>query len=125
MKIGKLEGSPEEIRDFIENNGLNIEDYLDRPQPPLKLVWLIVPVCVIIVQLSWLTLFAPTSIALQTFVFLIGCGAGIWLAVNVQIRFQSTWAATFVAVGVVLIMLVAIGMLSPAELVQQLKEIRN
>ncbi len=125
MKIGNLEGSPQEIRDLIVNNDLNIEDYLQQPQSPLKLVWIIVPVCLVIVQLLWLTLFTPTSIELQTFVFLIGCGAGIWLAVSVQIRFQSTSATTFLVVGVVLIMLVAIGTLSPAELVQQLKEIQN
>lgn len=125
MKIGKMVGSPEEIRDFIENNGLNIEDYLELPQSRPKLVWSIPPVCLFIVVLCWLTLFPPTSIALQTFIFLIGCLGAIWLAVNVQIRFQNTWATTFLVVGTVLIMLVAIGVLSPEELIQQLKEIKN
>ena len=122
MKIGKMEGSPEEIRNFIENNGLNIEDYLEQPQPPLRRVWLIIPACLVVASLFWLTLFTPSSIAFLTFIFLIGFGGGIWLAVSVQIRFENSWATTIVAVGTLLMMLVAIGVLSPAEMLQYLKE---
>jgi energy-coupling factor transporter transmembrane protein EcfT len=125
MKIGKMEGSPEEIRDFFQNNGLNIADYLERLEPSLKAVWFIVPVILVIASLSWLTLLTPTHAPIQTFVFLIGCGGGIWLAVDVQIRFKNTWAAVFVAVGTVLIMLVAIGMVTPREMIQHLKELKK
>ena len=126
MKFGKqMEGSPEEIRDFFQNNGLNITDYIERPESPLKPIWFIVPVCLILLSLSCLTLLAPLRPSMQTFVFLLGCGAGIWLAVNVQLRFKNTWAAVFVAVGTILIMLVAIGTVTPVEMIQQLRKLKN
>jgi hypothetical protein len=44
MKIGKMEGSPEEIKNFFQDNGLNIPDFLEKPEAPLKPIWLIAPV---------------------------------------------------------------------------------
>jgi len=125
MKIGMVEGSPEEIRDFFQNNGLNIQDYLEKPETPLNRIWFIVPVLLIFGAISLLTLIASVPNPTQAFLFLIGCGAGIWLAVNVQIRFKNTWAAGFIAVGTILLMLVAIGVMAPSELVQQMKDLRK
>ncbi|MCX5822488.1 MAG: hypothetical protein NTY86_03005 [Deltaproteobacteria bacterium] len=126
MKFGnKMEGSPEEIRDFFQNNGLNITDYMERPDLPLKAVWFILPVCFIVVSLTCLTFLMPLGTSMQTFVFLLGCGAGIWLAVNVQLRFKNTWAAVFVAIGTILLILVAIGTVTPTEMIQQLNKFKN
>jgi uncharacterized membrane protein len=125
MKIGKMEGSPEEIKDFFQNIDLNIADYLERTEQPMKSIWFVLPVVMVIFSLSWLTLFAPSLVALQTFIFSIGCGGGIWLAVNVQIRFKNTWAAVFVAIGAVLLMMVAIGLVTPTEMLQSLKEFKK
>lgn len=125
MKMGKLEGSPEKIRDFFQNNGLNIQDYLEKPEPPLKRILFIVPVLLIAGAISLLTLIAPSAESAQNFLFLTGCGAGIWLAVNVQIRYKNTWAAVFTAVGTVLLMLVAFGEMAPSELVQHMKDLKK
>ncbi len=125
MKIGKLEGNPEEIKDFFRRSGLNIEDYLERAEPPLKAGWFVAPVLFVIASLAWLTLLSPSNSNLQTFIFLIGCGAAVFLARILQIRFKNTWAAFFVAIGVVLILLVAIGIITPFELIQYLKELRK
>ena len=125
MKFGKIEGTPEEIRDFFQNNGLNIIDYLERPEPPLKPIWFIVPTILLIAALICLTLLKPVQTSLQTFVFLIGSGVGIWLAVSLQIRFKNTWVAVFVAIAIQLIMLVAIGKVTPIEMFQCLKGLKN
>jgi FtsH-binding integral membrane protein len=125
MKIGKLEGTPEEIKDFFQNSGLNVSDYLEKTEQPLKPVCFIAPVIIVIAALLWLTLFAPSRAALQTFLFLCGCGGGIWLAATIQIRFKNTWASIFVAVGTVLVMMVAIGIATPADIVKQLKELKK
>jgi hypothetical protein len=117
MKIGKMEGSPEEINNFFQNNGLNISEYLEKPEPPLKPIWLIAPVCFIVVFLATLTLFT-LNIGVMTFIFLLGCSAAIWLSAALQIRFKNTWAAVFVFVGILLIFLVAIGVVKPVEMIQ-------
>lgn len=125
MKMGQIEGSPEEIRDFFQNNGLNIADYIEKPEDPLKPIWLIVPAIILALAFSSLTLFAPQTPATQNLIFLFGCGAGIWLTVSVQIKFKNTWAAGFIAIGSILIMLVAIGLITPTEMMQHLKEIQK
>ncbi len=56
MKMGKMEGSPEEIRDFFQNNSLNIEDYIERPESPLNPIWLIIPAVILFIAFSSLTL---------------------------------------------------------------------
>lgn len=120
MKYGKAEGTPEEISNFYENSGLKLAEYL-KPERPLKPIWLIAPGFFIVVCLAGLTLCA-LSTGVRSFVFLLGCGAGIWLAVALQIRFKNTWAAVFAVVGTLLLMLVAIGVVQPVEMIQYFKD---
>lgn len=124
MKIGRMEGSPEEINNFFQNNGLNISEYLEKAEPPIKIIWLIAPVFFIILFLAGLTLFS-LSAGVSIFVFLLGCGAAIWLAAALQIRFKNTWAAIFVFFGILLIMLVAIGVVKPVEMIQYFKDFKK
>ncbi|MEK6760152.1 MAG: hypothetical protein AABY51_10310 [Deltaproteobacteria bacterium] len=123
-KDKEAEGSPEEIRDFCKNQGLNLDDFFEQPKP-LKLVWLIIPVLLAFVSLIWLTIFSPNNPNLQKFVFLFGCSAGIWLAVSVQMRFKNTWAAVFLGIATFLILLVAFGSVTPLQIFQELKELKK
>ena len=116
MKIGPVEGSPEEIKDFFQNNGLNALDYMEPIDPPLKWLWFVVPSCTLIVVLALLTLFPPESNGAATFTFLIGCGAGLWIATNIQLRFKNVTASLIVAIGCLLLLLVALGALSPPQM---------
>jgi hypothetical protein len=124
MKIGNMEGTPEEIKNFIVINDCNLQDILNLPEPPLNLLWFVPPVILTIISLSCLTLFRPNSETLKPFLFLIGCGAGIWLSVNVQLRFKNSLATVLVALGTVLIMLVAAGYITPIEIFRSLKELK-
>jgi len=125
MKFGKMEGTPEEIRDFFQNNGLNIEDYLEKPDTPISWKWSIIPVFLIVASIIGLTLVQHISKAIQTFLFVFGCGGGLWLAVIIQIRFKNTWAAGFIAIGIVLLMLIAIGTITPIELLENIRLFKN
>lgn len=122
MKMGNMEGSPEEIKDFYQENDLNIAEYIEKPENPLKPIWLIVPAIIFALSFSYLTLSAPQSPPTQKMIFLFGCGAGIWLSVSVQIRFNNICAAGIVLIGSILMMLVAIGVITPIEMMQHLKE---
>lgn len=125
MKIGNVEGSPEEITDFFQDNGLNMADYLEKPDSPMKSAWFIAPVPVIIGSIFWLVLFAPSSSSMKTFLFIIGCCAGLWLAASVQIRYKNTVAAIIIALGIILLMLVALGVITPLEMFQHAKELKK
>ncbi len=111
--------------DFKKKQQGIVADYIEKPKDPLKPIWLIVPAIILALAFSSLTMFAPQSPATQKLIFLYGCGAGIWLSASVQIKFKNTWASGFVAIGSILIMLVAIGVITPTEMMENLKEIQK
>jgi hypothetical protein len=121
MKVGPIEGTKEEITGFFQDNGLKVSDYFQLPEAPLKAVWLVLPAFLIIVALGILTLAEPLSTGQRMFVFLVGGTATIWLAVGVQLRFKNSWATGIVAIGGVLVLLVAHGDLSPMQMFNEVR----
>ncbi len=124
MKIGPIEGSSEEINNFFQDNGLRASDYIILPHPPIKATWLMLPGAVLFLALVILT-FVALSKAGARFVFLIGAGSGLWLAVIAQLRFKSPLATGLIAVGCLLLMLVAVGAVTPLEVLRELKELKK
>ena len=49
MKVGSVEGTPEEVRDLFENHGLDLAAYIEKPDTPLQKVWLIIPSVLLVV----------------------------------------------------------------------------
>lgn len=125
MKIGGMEGTPQEIRDTFENHGLRLEDYLEKPAEPLPNRWLIVPSVGVGVVLLLLVLLAPLTRTWLLLLFLLGAGFLIWVAVSVQVRFKIGWATGVVAIGILLMLLVASGFIEPKESAEFLKEMRK
>ena len=125
MKFGPMEGTSEEIKNFFQDNGLNAADYFTPPEPPIKTIWFLIPGVFVVCALAVLTLFTPSSKAVATFVFLVGCAAALWLTVNVQIRFKSLWATGIVLVGCLLIMLVALGVVTPLQMFEEMKSLKK
>ncbi len=125
MKFGPVEGTSEEIKNFFQDNGLKAADFFTPPEPPIKTIWFLIPGLVVVCALAILTLLTPLSEAVATFVFLVGCAAALWLAVNVQIRFKSLWATGIVLVGCLLIMLVALGLVTPLQMFEEMKSLKK
>lgn len=125
MKVGPAEGTPEEIEDFFQNNGLNPADYFVRPDSPIRTAWCLIPGACIVLAIAVLTLLAPLKQGAAMFVFLLGCAASIWLAVIVQLRYKNAWATGVVAAGCVLLMLVATGAVTPSGMLEEVKSFRK
>ncbi|MFQ5965126.1 MAG: hypothetical protein ACE5KZ_12695 [Candidatus Scalinduaceae bacterium] len=121
MKFGKMEGTPEEIKDFCENNGLNILDYLDNQEKPLGPFLFIVPLCFYVLFIILLTIITNIPDKLRTLIFLLGCGCSLWLSIYIQIHFKNVWAMTSIIICGIAIMLVALGTISPLELLKLIK----
>ena len=121
MKVGPAEGTPEEIKDFFENNGLDAAAYFVRPESPIRTVWCLVPGVCIVLAIASLTLLAPLNQSIAMFVFLLGSAASLWLAVIVQLRYKNAWATGVVAVGCLLLMLVARGAVTPSGMLEEVK----
>jgi len=115
MKLGGVEGTPEEIRDTFENHGLRIEDYLVKTEEPLANRWLVVPAVLLVLAVFSQVLFAPLDQKFLLMHFLAGALCVLWLAISVQLKFRSLWAAGAIALGGLLILLVAAGFIQPQD----------
>ena len=124
MKIGAMEGTPEEIRDLCQNNGLNIEDYLEKTEKPINRYLFMAFSGFYVVSIILLATVSGVSDGWRTVMFLIGCCCSLWLAVSVQIRFKNTWATFFIILCGISFMLVALGVISPTELLDQARKLK-
>ena len=125
MRVGKVEGTPQEIRDIFENRGLQLEDYLEKPRSPLRTRWLVVPGAVLAIALILLALLGPLTRTALILLFLLGAGGLVWLAVSAQLRFNNSVATFVIAVGGLVMLLVAAGLLEPREATDVLKGLRG
>jgi hypothetical protein len=125
VKFGQFEGSPEEIKNFFQDNGLKVEDFLNPPEKPIRTLWFVVPSVLVVIAIAAFTVFTPSAAGALLFVFLLGCASSLWLAVNVQLRFKNAVATGIVAVGLLLLLLVATGVLTPKEMLPTIKELRS
>lgn len=118
MKLGNLDGSPQEISDLFENNGLRLTDYLEATEVPLPRRWIVVPACVVVFVLLLILLVRGLSARQVLLLFVLGLVAGTWLAASVQVRFRKATVTVVVALGVLLSLLVAAGLITPRETVE-------
>jgi hypothetical protein len=125
MRIGALEGSQQEIKGLFEDHGLRLEDYLERPEARLEKRWLVAPISIVALALVGMVLLGSISHKLLILLFLLGLAGGTWLTVSIQIRFRNAGATFAVAVGVVLMLLVGAGLISPQETVEYLRRVRQ
>lgn len=123
MKIGGVEGTPEEIKNTFENHGLRIEDYLVKPDTPLSNVWVAIPAIGLILTVISQVLFAPMGHKAVLLHFLGGLGLLLWLALSVQLRFKNPWAAGAVGIGGAIILSVAAGFIEPKDTADIVKHI--
>lgn len=126
MKLGPLDGSTDEVRDLLENNGLRLEDYLEKPAAPLKTVYLIIPVTIFMFGLLAVVTFGSTSSkVVVTLLYLLAFGGGTWLTVSIQLRFRNGAATFTTAMGGLLMLLIAAGIFSLQDTAEFLKGLRK
>lgn len=125
MKFGNVEGTPEEVKDFFENNGLNTSDFFEPPDVQLKKIWIVIPSTIFLTCVLLLIAFDPSYEKTKVACFSIGFSAILWLAVSVHIRFKSGWGAGSIIFCGLLILLVALGVMEPAQLTKYLENLEK
>ncbi|KJF88237.1 hypothetical protein [Photobacterium phosphoreum] len=98
MKVGQLEGTPEEIKNLVENHGLNLNDYLIKPDKPICLKWVIAPSIGFSISLICTYIFGTSSEDefIGNLFFLLTMGLALWLTVVIQIRHKKYMGIKFV-----------------------------
>ena len=114
-----------EIRDFFQNSGLKIEDYLNRPEKPLSTVLFIMPAIAFTATAVALVLVSTSYTSLRAIFFIVGTIISIWLAINVQIRYKNILSAITIVILAVLLLLVAAGLVAPLDLLDKLRDLRK
>lgn len=125
MKIGPVEGTSEEINSIFQNNGLNLSEYLQKPEPPLSIIWLIIPSVLFFACTGVLLLASMASYNYKIFIFLLGFAFSVWIGVCVHIRFKSSMGAGTIILAGLLIMLVALGAIGPKELLEHYENFKK
>jgi peptidoglycan/LPS O-acetylase OafA/YrhL len=126
MKLGPVDGNAEEVRDLLENNGLRLEDFLEKAAAPLKTRYLIIPGVIFAVGLLAVVAFgSESSKTIRTLLYLLAFGGGMWLTVSIQLRFRNGPATFAAAVGALLMLLIAAGIFSLQDTAEFVKGIRK
>ncbi len=80
MRMGPLDGSVEEVRGLLENNGLKLEEYLEKATVPLKTRFLVIPGMFFAVSLCALCLASgggPVWVSRLLYTMTFGCGTWV------------------------------------------------
>ena len=125
MKLGQIEGTPEEITNLFQNNNTNIFDYITRPEQPIKTIWLIVPIILFLCAICTIIFIIPNDVHWRTFVFIIGCCSGLWFSTIIQLRYKSPWVTGLIAICCLLLLLVALGNITPMQMLDEFKSIKK
>jgi hypothetical protein len=125
MKVGKLEGTREEIRDLFIDNDIQLADYLEKPEEPLKTIWFVIPAIMLVCAECVLVIESGLPKSALLLVFLFGAGAVVWLAIAIQVRFKNPLATAVAAIGGLLMLLVAAGFMAPKDTVDAINALKN
>ena len=94
MRIGNLDGTPDEIKNFLVDNGINADD-LFQPFKKLHFKWIVIPTVffIIISFILWIMHTPPLAIygLLIIFEFL----SILWLTAAIQLRFKNIAVSLF------------------------------
>jgi hypothetical protein len=126
MKVVTIDNANiQDVQDRLENHGLNLEDYLEKPPSPLKTRFLVIPIIVFFLSLFTLALLSTNSPEWQLrFLYILSFGSGTWICVSTQLRFKNVIATFCLAMGLIFTILIAAGLMSPKETVEAVKSLR-
>lgn len=125
MKIGsgdhKLEGSPKEITDLLEDHGLDLKQFFRTEEPPISGIWIVLAAISLLIVACLLVILPPAQ---QKLAFIVGLFLVLTVAALIQLRFKSVATTVIVGIGGIVMLLAALGVLSPAEVLKEAKELR-
>jgi hypothetical protein len=123
MKLGPFEGTAEELRDVVQNHGLDIEALFERPGSSLAKLWLILPsvAFALVCLLIWI-LEARLSVTIG--LAIVGVLFATWASASVQLKFKNGLATSCVAVGGLLVLLLSCRVMPLRETIDIAKQFR-
>lgn len=127
MKLGPhLDGTPEEIKDFVKSIDSEISQYLlPEAIQPTRTIWVIVPALIfalICVSLSiWIENLKENAIA----VIVTTAVVGVWLVAVVHRKYQSSGVTWIVAIGCLTVLALAAHAVTLIQLLDRAREVKK
>lgn len=84
----ELEGTPEEIHDFCQNNGLNFDDFFVKP---ISKVWLIGACCIWGILLVIAIFLSVEEVKFKTLLLLLMCGNSLIIGIIIKRQFDQDY----------------------------------
>jgi len=125
VRLGNAEGTPQEFTNFFQDNGLDPSNFFQKVEDTISTKWVIIPAILIFISVLGIWLFSEDYIHYQWPTFLFGCLCVVWLGVSIHLRFKQFGVTTVALVGCLAVLLVAYGLITPIEAIEQLKQLRN
>ncbi|QNY13513.1 hypothetical protein IC766_15695 [Acinetobacter seifertii] len=115
----ELEGTPDEIHDFCRNNGLNFNDFFEKPTSKN---WLI-GAAALWIFLIVTAIFCPiTDIRYKNLLLLLMCGNALWIGILIKKMFNQDYIV--ITIFMVGFSLVAVGIIPIDKLFDQLLKVK-
>lgn len=126
MKIGsgdqQLEGTVQDISNLLENHGMDLQQFFRPAEEPVHVGWVLGAALLLLVAACALVVLEPPH---QKIAFVVGLFALGVLVVLIQLRFKNGIATTVAAFGGILLLLAAHGVLSPSQVLDEAKAIKQ
>ena len=121
MKAKHVEGTPDEITDLFRNEGMNLAAYLEQPEPPLHLFWVVLPSVLFVFCIIASVFTQPTSRS-SRIGFAVSLCIGVWTCLSVHRRWKTSFMTGFAGVCMFLIAAVCYGLLPVDALAKLVSE---
>lgn len=118
MKLGQAEGTPEEIKGFLENHGMDPKDFFEKPAKPMNNAWYAIPGVIILFSVATLVFCTWISPAGKNFLFLLGAIGFFWCGSLIYQQLKNVWMVAGVVVFGILVMLVSMGAMAPMQMLE-------
>ncbi|HCE0437712.1 TPA: hypothetical protein NEQ15_003529 [Acinetobacter baumannii] len=108
-KNSEIEGTPQEIHDLFQNNGMDLNAFFITPKP-LHSGWVIAPI-IIWVILLFIGIFQEVQqVKIRTLIFLLMASCSVWIGATVKKKYEYDISfITFITVTLIVLSMAAIG----------------
>lgn len=86
-KNSEIEGTPQEIHDLFQNNGMDLNAFFITPKP-VHTGWVLAPIGIWIILLCFGVFQEIEQIKVRTLIFLLMASCSVWIAASVKKKYE-------------------------------------
>jgi hypothetical protein len=126
MKLGKhLEGTAEEIKSVVKDIDPHVLEYLvPDAHRPVALLWLLLPAGLFVALASIVAISPEVLRPFRAVLTMLAIVPAVWLTAVVHYKFKNGGMSAIVAVGTLIVLAFAAGVVTLGQLLERAKDLR-